>query len=830
MPGANPDEPRLAKLSAAVADGVDVDWRGIESSAADVDTRELIRELQVVARVSRFLRKLPAYGLSAFPPPARRETSVPPSRPQGDSTPIDPRSWGPLTLQAEVGSGTFGTVFRAWEPTLNREVALKLLHDVRSGAEEIVVAEARLLAQISHQNVVTIFGADRFDDRIGFWMEFVHGRTLKQLHEESGRYSAQEALLFGLDVCRALAAVHRSGYLHCDVKAQNVMRAEGGRIILMDFGAARLIRLGASQSGRVRGTPVYLAPEVLLGGAPSVQSDLYSVGVLLHYLVTGEFPVVGDSVDELRVAHAGRRRKLLRDARPDLPPAFVRVVDVATAALPEERPESAGAFEALLESAAGRVTPARQRVAASGQQESSERSIAVLPFVDMSPGKSLDYFCEGITEEISDALARIPGLRVVARSSAVASNISAADHQHLSLALNVGTVLQGSVRLSGNRLRVTSRLIEAASGVQLWSERFARSLDDIFGVQDEIAQAVVRELGVRVRREPGRAPFAATAGPRGAEAYTLFLKGRHCWNRRTEGALHKSVAYFHSAIEKDPDYAEAYAGLAEAYTTLGLYGVLSPHDIMPRARAAAERAIEIAGYLSSPHASAGCIAAVYDWEWNDAARHYHRAIELNPDHPAAHHWYGINYLVPLRRFEEATAELRRAVEGDPLSVPIRASLGICSYFAHRFEEARRELRDSLELDAGSGTARLFLGLTLAEMGCDEEAIREMETAMHVADSPEMHAALGYAFGRAGHVDRARAVLGSLGTLARGRYVSSSLIAQVHAGLGETQSALEWLEHASDARAADLAWLAVRPVFDRLRSEPRFNALVARLRQ
>jgi TolB-like protein/Tfp pilus assembly protein PilF len=828
-----PDDPALDALSEAVANGADVDWDQAESNAQTPENRELVRELRVLARLSKLIRMLQPDGSSSeglLTPtiPITEPSSAPPRVPAGDAS-VAMTTWGPLTVRGEIGSGSFGTVFRAWEPTLEREVALKVLHGTRSSAEDAVVAEARRLAQVSHQNVVTIFGADLFDGRIGFWMEFVQGLTLKQIQTDLGRYSAQEALLYGLDVCRALAAVHRAGFIHCDVKAQNVMRAEGGRIVLMDFGAARLMRAGAEGPSRIAGTPVYLAPELLMDGVPTVRSDLYSLGVLLYYLVTGEFPVVGDSLDELRMAHMAGQRTLLRDARPDLPAAFVRVVDAATAVLPEERPNSAGAMEALLESAAGRVR-ARSSGSLPGRPEQpSETSIAVLPFADISSDKGLDYFCEGLAEEIIDALTKIPALRVVARSSAFSFNREKEDARHVGSVLNVGTLLQGSVRSMGNRLRVISRLTDTSTGVQFWSERFDRSLDDVFGVQDEIAQATVRALGVRIGREPGRAAFAAPSAPRDAEAYTLYLKGRHCWNQRTEAALHKSASYFHAAIERDPEYGEAYAGLAEAYTTLGLYGVLAPHDIMARAKAAAERAIEMAGHLSSPHATAGCIAAVYDWAWPDAARHYHRAIELTPDHPVAHHWYAINYLVPLRRFEEATVELRRAVEADPLSMPIRTSLGMRSYFAHSFEDARRELLESLELQAGFGTARLFLGLTLTEMDAHDEAVRELETAIHLSGSPETKAGLAYALGRAGRHERACALLDDLRSIARERYVSGSLFAQVHAALGETEPALAHLEAAADAHAVDLAWLTVRPVFDRLRSEPRFNALVARLR-
>jgi serine/threonine-protein kinase len=815
-----PDD-RISTLAEAVADGVDVDWADAESSAADPVERALIQQLRVLADLVQLHR-------SSGQEPDALEA--------GDASRTTPASWGSLEIREEIGSGTFGRVYKAWDARLDREVALKLLHVTRSDEHERLspaVEEGRLLARIRHPNVVTVFGADRIDGVVGLWMEIVNGRTLKAIQQQHGPFSAQEAVVFALDICRALAAVHTAGFIHGDIKAQNVMRESGGRIVLMDFGAAGFITLNSDSMVRQTGTPLFMAPEVLEGERLSVRSDLYSLGVLLYYMVSGEFPVTGRTLAELRHAHSLNKRRLIRDVRPDLPPSFVRAIDDATAVVPNQRPESAGAMEALLEGIAGRSSFV-SAAAATGvrRSEPDRRSIAVLPFVDMSPDKTLDYFCDGIADEIINALTQAAGVRVVARTSAFQFKHKAEDLRQVGSVLNVGMVLEGSVRVAGNRLRVIARLVNPADGYQLWSERFDRNFDDVFAVQDEIARAAVAALGVRI--ETGRAggvPLAGGPSTRDVEAYTEYLKGRHHWNTRTERGLHKSVAHFLTAIEKDSRYADAYAALAEAQATLGLYGALAPHEVMPKAKNAAMRAIEILPTLSSPHATCGCIAGVYGWSRPEAERHYGRAIDLNPDHPAAHHWYAINHLVPLERFDEAAAELRRAIDTDPLSIPIRASVGLMSYFAHDYANAQEQLRDSLELDTTSATARLFLGLTLAETGQFDDAIRELSTAIQFSGgSPEFTAALGYVSARGGHGDRAHQALGELTTLAGRRYVSPSLIAQIHAGLGDTASALEWLERAADARAADLAWLPVRPVFDRLRSERRFEGLLEKLVQ
>ena len=809
------DDSGVSDLLADVADGKAIDW---EDERVRTLAPEVLEALRVLAQMAGALTH------------SDRENDSTADTPEasGAAAGTGPATWRHLSLREEVGAGHFGTVYRAWDTVLERHVALKLLHSVAEGTAERVVAEARSLARVANHNVVTVFGADRADERVGVWMEFIEGHSLEAFQRKNGPCSAQEALLYGLEICRALAAVHRAGLVHGDIKAQNVMRARGGRIVLTDFGAARLVSAGVTPRRPVQATPVYMAPEVLLGGQPTMQSDLYSLGVLLFFLVSGEFPVIASSLEELKHAHAGNRKRFLRDIRPDLPSSFVLVVDTAMAPRPEDRPSSAGALESLIERAAG-PGPATRAVSPAAPGRTSQKdgaSVIVQTFADMTPDKRLGYFCAGLAEEIFDALNQTPGVRAVASGGGIHLDASG-DAWQVAKALDVSSILQGSVRAAGDTLRVIARLLDVHTGTTLWSAKFERRLDDVFGVQDEITEATVRELGLRIGHP--QVLKATTAAPeRDAEAYTLYLKGRHCWNQRTEVALRKSVEYFRAAIQRDARYAEAHAGLAEAYATLGLYGVAAPDDVMPKAKAAAQQAIEVAGHLPAPHAASGCVAAVYDWSWHEAARHFHRALDVNEHHPVAHHWYAINYLVPLRRFNEAAFELRRAADADPFSAPIRASFGIRSYFAHNFPDAERELRDTLHAEAGSAPARLFLGLTLVECQAFTEAIQELETAMHMAASPEMRAGLAYALARAGHADAARTHLGALIASSQDRYVSPSLVAQVHAGLGETEQALAWLERAITVRAADLAWIAVRPVFDRLRSHTGFNGLVTRV--
>jgi serine/threonine-protein kinase len=453
-------------------------------------------------------------------------------------------------------------------------------------------------------------------------------------------------------------------------------------------------------------------------------------------------------------------------------------------------------------------------------------SVAVLPFSDMSPAKDQDYFCDGMTEELINALTQISGLRVAARTSAFQFKGQARDIRQIGEALNVATVLDGSVRKDGDRLRITVELIGSADGYHLWAERFDRQLVDVFSVQDEIASSIVATLKGRLA-----ASASAIGAPRSRnlEAYSFYLEGRYHWNKRTEGELKRSVTFFEKAIERDPEYAPAYGGIADAYVTLGTYGALAPADVMPRAKQALERGLEIDRSLAEAYACRGCVRSVYDWSWADAEADFKRAIQLKPSYPTAHHWYAINHLVPMLRFAEATEELHRALALDPLALAIKTSLGIKCYFAGQYEEAARLLSGTIGLDEGFGMAHFFLGATYTELGRFPEALGALETASHLTGrSPEILAALGYFYGVSGDVEGATNVLDELKQIAANRYVSPAKIAQVHVGLGERAEALKRLEEAHAERAADLAWLGVRPVFASLRAEPRFAGLLTQM--
>ena len=831
---------RLLGLAGAVADGSAIDWHQLEGETRGADERHLVEQLRLIAQIAE-LHRSPA-------DPGANRTAASLSRSDGreEKSASDAVTgvgrWGDLVLIEEVGEGAFGVVYRAHDPTLDRPVALKVLRQVaRIGDTQLVtkhLLEARTLARVRHPNVVTVYGAGEYDGQLGLWMEFVRGLTLEQMLRAHGPFSAAEATLVGHEISGALAAVHLANLVHRDIKAQNVMREEGGRLVLMDFGTGLDQGEPNELLGRIAGTPLYLAPEVMKGEPATRLSDIYSLGVLLYHLVTNDFPLKRATLADLIEAHSRGEAVPLTEVRPHLSTAFVRLVERAIDPVAERRFSSAGRMQAalaqILGSGANRVAAPRIRTSAPSKRravrtapghDSVVPSVAVLPFTDMSAAKDQECFCDGIAEELISALAQIPGLRVAARTSAFRFKGQARDVRRIGNALNVATILDGSVRKEQDQLRITVELIGAKDGYHLWSRRFDRSLQDVFAVQDEIATSIVETLKGKLTRDDGVAAHAHRS--RDLDAYASYLEGRYHWNKRTEDELKKSVTCFEQTISRDPDFAPAHAALADAYFTLGTYGCIAARDVMGKATDAIDRALTIDGRLAEAYACRGCVRAVHDWAWAEAERDFERAITLMPGYPTAHHWYAMNLLVPMRRFEEATTALRRALTLDPLALAIRMSVGMLHYFAARYDEAAAELSKTVDLEDSFGMAHLFLGATYTEQAKYPEAHEELQKAIrHAGRTPEILAALGYLHGVSGNADAARNILDELTRLRAERYVSPERLAEVHSGLGERADVFERLEEARTERSAELAWLAVRPVFARLKGEPDFGALLS----
>jgi serine/threonine protein kinase/tetratricopeptide (TPR) repeat protein len=757
--------------------------------------------------------------------------------------------FGSYELGPLLGAGGMGEVYRARDVRLGRLVAIKVLRPESASSRERLARfeqEARTASALNHPNVITIYDIGQVDETRYIAMEFVEGRTLRDLLE-NGPLPASRIVEYGTQMAEALAKAHAAGIVHRDLKPENVMVTPDGLVKVLDFGLAKLTRAepvstdgptAHTAAGILLGTVQYMSPEQARSPSVDHRSDQFAVGLILYEMATGRRAFPRDSVGGTIGAILYEDPEPVALINPTLPEGLQRVIATCLRKQPHERFATTGDLARAL--AALRVRPGTFEsrldtvVMAETAPVPQQASVAVLPFVDMSPQKDQEYFCDGMAEELINALSQIPGLRVVSRTSSFQFKGRADDARTIGQRLGVRTLLEGSVRTAGERMRIGARLTNAADGYQVWASQYDRELKDVFAVQEEIAGSILAALRVTL----GAADAAPLVAPQtGApEVYKLYLKGRHEWNKRTEDGLLRSLEYFQEAIDRDPGYARAHAGLADSYALLGVYGIRPPSEVMPKARATAVRALEEAvdvapggkadAGLAAVHTTLGCVKAVYDWSWAEAERHFRQAIALDPRYPTAHQWYAMNFLVPMRRFEEAASEIRLAQDSDPLSPAIQASLGLVHYFAGRLDEAAAQLRSTVETDGGFAMGHFFLGQAYLQMGRTEDAIAAIGQASRLSPaSPEFRAGLGYACARAGQADRARQALEDLKRLRAERYVSAALVAEVHAGLGEDGHALTWLAEAQREHAPELCWIGVRPTFAPLRARPAFVELV-----
>jgi TolB-like protein/Flp pilus assembly protein TadD len=451
-------------------------------------------------------------------------------------------------------------------------------------------------------------------------------------------------------------------------------------------------------------------------------------------------------------------------------------------------------------------------------------SIAVLPFADMSPEKDQEYFCEGMAEEVINALAQIEGLRVVARSSAFQFRGKDHDIREVGEKLRVTSVLEGSVRRAGSRLRVAAHLINVADGFQVWSERYDCEMKDVFDIQDEISRAIVQALKLKLIGDQQQQLVRRYTD--NIEAYQLYLKGRYHWNRRVPGSVTKATEFFKQALDEDPNYAPAYAGLADCYILPGYYAMAAPKDVMPLGKAAALKALEIDPNLAEAHTSLGTIAAVYEFNWPEAEAYFRRAMEENPNYSIARYWYGIFALAPQGRLDEALREAKKGRELDPLSPAPSSAVGMMICYQRDYDRAIKELQKTLDLDPNFAVGNLYLGKIYCEQGRTAEGIAALQSARNVmGDSPFLIGMIGYYLAAGGDREEALKLLDHLKNLATQKYVPAQPFALIYSGLGEDDLAFEWLDKAYEERSSLLIWLKVDPTFDKLRSNPRFGLLL-----
>jgi eukaryotic-like serine/threonine-protein kinase len=726
-------------------------------------------------------------------------------------------------IEREIGRGGMAIVYLASDLKHDRPVALKVFRP-EMGAHlggDRFLREIRLTAQLQHPGILALHDSGEVDGLVYYVMPFIEGESLRERLTRERQLPVAEAVRVASEVAEALDYAHARGIVHRDVKPENIMLSQGHALV-GDFGIARAVGAAGgdhlTEAGITVGTVGYMSPEQATAEVLDARSDQYSLACVVYEMLVGQPPFAGTTGIAIISRHLIDPAPPLRGVRPDVTEGQEQAFFRAMAKMPADRYATVREFAAALASGEGGT------LAPSSAPTPPARSVAVLPFADLSPKRDQEYFCDGLSETLQEALSHVDGLRVVSRTSAFAFKDKRLDVREIGRRLNVVTLLEGSVQTAGERLRASVTLTNAADGYQLWSERYDRPMIDVFDVQDDIARTVVRRLLPKLTGAlsvPLAVPSTDDLG-----AYQLYLKGRHVWNRRTEEALHQSITYFRRALALDSTFARAQAGLADAYAMLGIYGALPPDEAMTLAKRFAEDALAQNPNLAEARAARGCVRAVYEWDWSGAEADFRQALAANPQYPPAYQWYAVNCLMPLGRFPEARARLQQARELDPLSPVIGATLGLLAYLERRYDEAAGHYREVLELDERFPLAHYFLGQALTEQGKYQEAVARLNQAGATGGrSAEVLAALARAEAMAGRTEQAEALLGELKAMAGTKYVSTVLLAQVHLALGHRTEALESLEQGLRARSVEMIWLGVRRTFDTLRNEPRFIALL-----
>ena len=729
-------------------------------------------------------------------------------------------------IGGEIGRGGMGIVLKAEDVRLKRPVALKLLAPELSRspeARERFVREAQAAAALDHPNICTVYEVEERDGRTYIAMAFVEGQSLKD-KAAAGPLLVSEVLEIALQVAQGLVQAHGKGIVHRDIKPANVMVTPNGQAKIMDFGLARLGEISdLTRTSVVMGTIAYMSPEQAQGLRVDHRTDLWSFGCLLYELFAGRGPFGGGPEQSVLHTIIHDDPPPLAGLRPDVPAGVAEIVGRCLGKNPEDRyPDAASLVDALKS-----VDLAKTASAGSSPARREPPSVAVLPFSDLSPGRDQEYFGEGIAEEIIHALARIREFRVVARTSAFALKGMNLDVREIGRRLNVKAVLEGSVRKSGDRLRITAQLIDVRDGYHLWSERFDRQAADVFAIQDEIALAIVNHLEVTLRvGEKTALRKRSTDDP---EVYNLYLKGLYFAARTSPEAFEKALVFFRKALDRDPNYAPAYAGIGRVFGSQVNMGLAPATELWPKAKTLLDKALSLDKDLAEAHVLVAVMALYFEWDWAAAEASFRRSLALNPGDAFARGTYAW-FLFSRRRFEEALREVRQAVALDPLIPVFQAwAVGIPAA-AGMPDEALREFARAVEIDPGNGLAYFHAGIAHMQKGQFDQAIEALEQAGRLGISPGWtESNIGVAYQKKGDLNKARKVWGhaAASVTANPSFVTLAFGA---ASQGDFDKAFEFFKQGRETR--DVLMPFVNVYIDlyapELRRDPRFGRLISDL--
>jgi eukaryotic-like serine/threonine-protein kinase len=781
---------------------------------------------------------------------------------------------GHYRIVGKIGAGGMGEVYRARDEHLARDVAIKVLPPgtlTDESARKHFHQEALILSQLNHPNVATIYDFDTEQGVDFLVMEYIPGITLSE-KVAAGPMPEKEVLHLGVQIAEGLAAAHEHGVVHRDLKPGNLRVTGDGRLKILDFGLAKLWRPftasaateSLSETHTIAGTLLYMAPEQLLGGKIDTRTDIYAAGLVLYEMATGQHPFAGVEHSQLIGAILQRFPVPLTALNRKLSVELQRIIEKCLEKEPDHRYQSVREMAVDLRRLAmpsshvltvGSPSPAQQRrgrylVAAAitaailivaaivmwnlgGLREQLPnrsgspqiRSLAVLPLANLSGDISQDYFADGMTEALITNLSKIRALKVISRTSVMQYKGARKPLPQIARELNVDGILEGSVQRSGERVLVTAQLIDAATDTHLWAESYERDLRDVLVLQSEVASTVAREI--RVALTPEETRHLGSAAQVNPEAFEAYLKGRFHWYKLSKEELDNAERYFQLALDKDPHYALAYVGLADVWMLRGDAGFLPPLETVPNAKAAVTKALELDETLADAHVSLANLR-LFERDWSAAEREFQRAIELNPSHANAHFMYA-DYLISRRRNSEWEREIHRALELDPISYFLQCFYGWHLVYLGRYDEAILQINKVLATQPDYSSAHLGLWGAFYKKGMEQEAVQEAERFFGVLGDQELVRALQQGYGEAGYRRAMKRAADTLAARSERTHVPGVRIARLYAHAGENERTLYWLEKAYGANESPLVHLAVARDWDSVRSDPRFQDLVRRMR-
>lgn len=769
----------------------------------------------------------------------------------------------------ELGEGGMGIVYKVFDRKIDEKVALKVLAPEIAGDEKTIERfrnELKLARKVSHRNVCRMYDLSEEENTHFITMEFVPGENLKSLIKRIGQLSKTKALSIAKQVCEGLTEAHRQGVVHRDLKPQNIMVDSDGNARIMDFGIARSIRTKSiTETGMIIGTPEYMSPEQVEGVGIDHQSDLYSLGVILFEMLTGRVPFQGDTPLSVILKHKTEQPPDPRKFDDQIPDVISRMILKCMEKEKSKRYHTADALLTdIVEIEKGMTTT--EKVGHPGKRErtgkqkdrkialiavlsllvgamvitglffypgvfkggtKSLNSIAVLPLKNLSGISTQEYLSDGMTEALISNLAQMGALeRVISTTSVMQYKNTTKPLPEIARELGVDAVVEGSVMVSEERVRVSVQLIEARTDRNIWSNSYERDLRDILALQSELARAIAREIKIVVT--PAEQARLSLTRPVNPEAYQLVLKARSLWNKRTEDDLLSAKELFEKAIETDSTYALAHAGLADAYNMLGSYYFLPPSEAYPKAQESAQTALELDENLAEAYTSLAWVKYRYEGDWFGAETDYNWAIGLNPSYAIAHHWYG-SLLRDMGRFDEALTELERARELNPFSLSINTSIGYLFYFARQYDQAIAQGQKTLHMDPDFHWAHDVIALAYLQKEEYEEAILAFRQAVTLsASSVDYMCHLAQAFAQAGMIEDAQQVLEELLEIEKTNHVPLHEISLIYQALGQKELTLNFLERASEEQSYIVAPSKMDPRWDRFRMDPLYAEILVKI--